>query len=139
MIDREVILEPALLIGGLLHFALLAASFMVPKTLDWRRELQTLSPLSRHLIWVHALFIVLTLIGLGAITLVGRPELAAGGLLGRAFCGFVAGFWLIRLVIQLFVFDARPYLTKWWMVIGFHTLTVVFAYLTAAYGAAAVL
>ena len=132
-------IEPALMIAGLLHFGILIASALVPRVLDWRTELARLSALSRHLIWVHGAFIVLVIIGFGAVTLVAREDLAGGSLAGRAFCAFVAIFWLARLCVQLFLFDARPYLTRTFYKIGYHGLTVVFTYLAIVYGAAAAL
>ncbi|HMC10472.1 MAG TPA: hypothetical protein VKH44_04250, partial [Pirellulaceae bacterium] len=57
-----------ILIGGILHFGILLASAAVPQVLDWRRELSKLDPLSRQLVWVHGAFIVLVIIGFGAIS-----------------------------------------------------------------------
>ena len=43
-------------------------------------------------------------------------------------------FWAMRLVIQLFFFDAKPYLRNTFLKIGFHGLTLVFVWQTAVYG-----
>ena len=132
-------LENVLRLGGACHFGILIASAMVPRVLDWRGELTKLSPLSRHLVWTHGAFIVLTIAAFGAITLANAPDLAAGAPLARWFCGFVAAFWLARLGIQFFLFDPRPYLTHGLLKVGYHGLTIVFTFLSAAYGWAAVL
>jgi hypothetical protein len=132
-------MEIALIVAGILHFGILIASALVPRVLDWRTELARLSALSRHLIWVHGAFIVLVIVGFGIVTLVARTDLAGGSLAGRAFCAFVAVFWLARLCVQLFLFDARPYLTHAVYQIGYHGLTAVFTYLAAVYGVAAVM
>ena len=68
------------------------------------------------------------------------PELNTGApcTQTRWFCGFVAVFWLSRLVVQLFLFDARPYLKTAFLKLGYHGLTVVFTYLGAVYAWAAV-
>ena len=102
-----------------------------------RPRLARLNPLSRHVVWTHGAFIVLTIVAFGAISLANPRELAAGSLLARWFCGFVAVFWLARLAIQLFVFDARPYLTRTYLKLGYHALTGVFAFLGFVYGWAA--
>jgi hypothetical protein len=130
-------MEAALIVAGLLHFGILIASALVPRVLDWRTELAQLSALSRHLIWVHGAFIVLVIIGFGAVTLVAHEDLAGGSLAGRAFCAFVSLFWLARLCVQLFLFDARPYLTRVVYKLGYHGLTVVFTYLAVVYSVAA--
>src|SRR3954451_9960081 len=131
-------LETLLLLGGICHFGILLASALVPKVLDWRSELRSLSPLSRHLIWTHGAFIVLVIVGFGAISVLNAHDLAAGTLLARSVCGLVAVFWLARLAIQLFLFDPGPLLSGPFLKAGYHALTVVFAYLGFVYAAAAV-
>lgn len=132
-------LTSLIVLGGVCHFGILLASALLPRVLDWRRELARVSPLSRHVVWTHGVFIVLTIIAFGAISLANASTLAGGSALARWFCGFVAVFWLSRLVVQLFLFDARPYLTTRLLTLGYHGLTVVFAYLGFVYGWAAVL
>lgn len=124
-------------IAGGLHFGILLASASVPQVLQWRRELAQLQPLSRHVVWVHGAFIVLVIIGFGAISLALPAELASGGRLARACCGFMALFWAARLAIQFFLFDARPYLNSPLLRIGYHGLTAVFAYFAVVYTLAA--
>lgn len=125
-------------IGGLMHFAILIASALVPQVLDWRGELRKLTPLTRQLVWVHGVFIVLTIIGLGAIAIVNAPLLAEGSLLARWICGFVAIFWLARVTLQFVLFDPKEYLTSALLKLGYHTLTFVFLYLGLTFAWAAV-
>lgn len=127
-----------LTIGGILHFAILIASALVPRVLDWRGELRKLPPLFAQLVWVHGAFIVLTIVGLGAISVVNAGELASRTILARSVCGFIALFWGTRLAVQFFYFDATPYLTTRALRLGYHGLTVVFAYLTIVYAWAAI-
>ncbi len=124
--------------SGILHFGTLLASAAVPQVLQWKRELETLSRLSRQLIWVHGLFIVLTIIGFGVLTAFNSVELASHTPLARCVCGFIALFWAARLAIQFFVFDARPFLTSAFLKLGYHGLTLVFLYQTAVLGWAAI-
>ena len=130
-------LSTLILLGGVCHFGILLASALVPRVLDWRRELAQVSPLSRHVVWTHGVFIVLTIIAFGLITVANASALAAGSALARWFCGFVAVFWLSRLVVQLFLFDARPYLKTPLLTLGYHGLTVVFTYMGVVYAWAA--
>ena len=125
-------------IGGLLHFGILIASALTPQVLNWRSELRKLHPLTRQLVWVHGVFIVLTIVALGAIATINAPLLALGGLLARCVCGFVAVFWLARLSLQFALFDPKPFLTKPILKVGYHGLTVVFAYLAVTFAWAAV-
>jgi hypothetical protein len=132
-------LPTLLLLGGVCHFGILFASALVPRVLAWREELRKLHPLSRHLVWTHGVFIVLVIVAFGVISVVSASELASGSRLARMVCGFIAAFWLARLAIQLFLFDASPFLTTPWLKLGYHGLTVVFAYLGLVYAWAAVL
>jgi hypothetical protein len=132
-----MLLAKLILLAGACHVGILLASALTPKVLDWRRELRTLSDLSRHLVWTHGWFIAMTILALGVISLTNAADLASGASLARWFCAFVAVFWGTRLAIQLFVFDARPFLTTRFLTVGYHGLTVVFTYLTAVYACAA--
>ena len=132
-------IEMLIFIGGLLHFGILLASALVPKVLDWKSSLSRLDGLSRQLVWVHGAFIVLVIVGFGAVSVLFAAELAARTPLARAVCGFIAVFWGARLLVQFFVFDAKPYLKSGWLKAGYHGLTVVFAYQAVVYSVTALL
>ncbi len=92
-------------------------------------------PLFIHrLFWVYYSFIGLFLVGFGALSFFLAPELAAGTVLARAVCGFLAVFWSLRLCLAAFVFDVSPYLTSAFWKIGYHATNVVFALLPVIYG-----
>jgi hypothetical protein len=127
-------LETLIFIGGILHLGTLLGSAQVPRELRFREELPKLSPLLQNWILVAGGYIVLDLVAFGLFSVLYCKELASGMPLARAFCGFIAIFWLIRLIISLFVFDARPYLRNWFLRLGYHGLTMVFIYHTVVYG-----
>ena len=132
-------LQIALIAAGLLHFAILSASALVPLVLDWRKHLSPLPRFLRELVWVYGAFIVLTIIGFGALTLGCSGHLASGSPLARAVCGFIAVFWAARLGVQLFLFDVRPLIAgRPVLIAGYHTLTLLFIYFSLTYGLAAV-
>jgi uncharacterized membrane-anchored protein YitT (DUF2179 family) len=106
--------------------------------LDWRGELAKLRPLSRQLVWMHGAFIVLVIVAFGVLSLALAGPLADGTPLARGVCGFVAAFWLVRLGVQFFVFDAAPFLNTPLLRVGYHGLTVTFTVLVLVYGWAAV-
>jgi hypothetical protein len=126
-----------LIIGGLLHFLVLIASALTPRVLDWRANLAALHPFLRRLFWVYGCFIVLVIISFGVLTLFHSDELASGRALSRSVCAMIALFWLARLGVQFFVFDARPFLTTTFLRLGYHGLTLLFAALVVIYGLAA--
>lgn len=130
-------LETLIFISGILHLGTLIGSAQVPKELKFKEELPKVSPLMRHWILVAGFYVVLNLLAFGVISLTLSSELASGSPLARAFCGYVAIFWGCRLVVQFFVFDAKPYLRNWFLTLGYHGLTIVFTWHTVVYGCAA--
>jgi hypothetical protein len=132
-------LELLVFIGGILHFGILLASAMVPKVLDWKASLDKLDGLSRQLVWVHGAFIVLVIIGFGLLSMLFAGDLVTGNPLARGVCLFIALFWAARLIVQFFIFDAKPYLKTAFMKAGYHGLTVVFMYHAVVYAFAAFL
>ena len=126
-----------LLIGGLIHFVILMASALTPRVLDWRTNLATLHPFLRRLFWVYGAFIALVIISFGTLTLITATELASAAPLSRSVCAMIAIFWLARLAVQFFVFDARPFLTTPFRRMGYHGLTLLFSALVFIYGSVA--
>ncbi len=130
-------LQLLLIVAGVLHLCITSAGLVMTVVLDWRRSLSSLCGLTRHVIWTHAAFVLMTIVGFGLISLLASDALASGSTLARAVCGFIALFWGTRLLIQFFLFDARPFLTSRWLALGYHGLTVVFSYFVLVYTLAA--
>ena len=130
-------LQMLIMISGVLHLGTLLGSAQLPRELKFREELPKLSPLLQHWILVAGGYIVLDLVAFGLLSLFFAKDLASGVPLARGLAGFICVFWAIRLVIQCFVFDAKPYLKNWFLRIGYHSLTAVFAWHTLVYGYAA--
>ncbi len=132
-------LKILLIVAGIIHLGIITAGITMTRVLDWRTNLACLSGLTRHVIWTHGAFVLMTIIAFGAVSLAFPSELASGTPLARGVCAFIAAFWGIRLLIQFFLFDARPYLTSRVLAIGYHGLTLAFAYFTIVYTLAAML
>ncbi len=131
-------LKIALTLAGIAHLGILVASATVPKALNWRDNLRPLPLLLRQMFWVYGSFIVLMIVCFAVITLANTETLAKGeNPLARWVCGMIALFWFVRLLVQFFAFDPRSFLTTTFYRIGYHSLTVVFIYLTAVYAWAA--
>ena len=130
-------MKSLLQLGGLLHFVILIASALTPRVLDWRGNLASLNPFLRRLFWVYGCFIVLVIISFGTITLLHADALASGAPLARSVSAMITLFWLARLGVQFFVFDARPFLTNALLRLGYHGLTLLFTALVFIYGCAA--
>jgi len=128
-------MKTAPLLAGFAHFGILIASALVPFALEWKKSLRGLPTLLRQLFWVYGAFIVMMILAFGGLTLVNLEELAAGETrLARTFCGLIAIFWFVRLLVQFLVFDATPHLTNLVYRVGYHALTLVFLFLVGVYG-----
>lgn len=132
-------MKTLLQIAGGLHFVILIASALTPRVLDWRKNFAPLHPFLRRLFWVYGAFIVLVILGFGVLTLLNAQAMAAGEPVARSLAAFIGVFWLARLAVQFFVFDARPFLTSAFLTLGYHGLTVLFTALVAIYFCAAFL
>ena len=111
----------------------LIAAASIPTVLNWQQELRPLNPLMRRLFWVYAAFIAGTIGFFAVLSWICAPMLASGSVLARVVSGFIALFWTARLVVQMWVFDAKPLLdtvTRRW---GYHCLTGMFSLLVPIY------
>lgn len=127
------ILTNLVLACGVGQLTILTASALVPFQLDWKHELKSLSTLHRQMYWVYGGYIVLSIIAFALISIFHARELTSGSGLARAFCLYVAIFWGVRVVLQA-VFDVKTHLTKWWLKLGYHLLTLLFITFTVVYG-----
>lgn len=131
-------MKTLILLGSAIQLSILIASALTPRALDWKSALAPLPDMLRRLFWVYGAFIVLVIIGFGVLSAAFATEIAAGEPLARALAAFITVFWGARLAVQLFVFDARPYLTTPLYRIGYHLLTVAFVALVLIFGTAAI-
>ena len=123
--------------AGLLHCGLIAAGITMPRVVKLREHIRGLPGFIRRLFWVYYGFIATCLISFGLVSFFLAHELAAGTPLARAVCGFLCLFWSLRLVVAIFVFDVRPYLTSLKLKIGYQATNLVFTLLPFIYGWAA--
>ena len=130
-------MKTLLLLAAALQLSILIASANVPRALNWRTSLATLHPFLRKLFWVYGFFIVGIIIAFALLTFFNVEAMTAGNPMARSLCAFIAAFWGARLVVQLWVFDARPFLTNTFYKAGYHGLTIAFVFLTFIYGKAA--
>ena len=87
-------------LAGIGHFMVLVASFQVPARLRWKEDLAKLLPVNRKLMWTYGVFIVLTIISLGTLTLTLHAELLRGDRAALGLATFIGVFWMTRIVID---------------------------------------
>lgn len=121
-----------------LQLFILIASALTPRVLDWRTNLAALHPFLRRLFWVYGVFIVMVIIAFSTLTSFHADAMAAREPVARSLCAFIAIFWGARLFVQFAIFDPRPFLTNWFYKLGYHALSIIFAFLVFVYGKAAI-
>ncbi|HEV2116289.1 MAG TPA: hypothetical protein VGR48_09715 [Terriglobales bacterium] len=92
--------------AGAVQVALIAGNFLLPAKLRCRENLKRVSPIVAQVFIVHWAYIVLTLAAFAALCFWFPQELAGPGL-GRFLAAFMAGFWLLRVPVQLFFYDPK--------------------------------
>lgn len=132
----DTMLPRLIFLAGLAQLGVLVASAIVPFRLNWRIDLRVLPRLHRQMFWVYGGYVVLSIVAFALLSIFNSRELSSGSGLARGFCAYVAVFWGIRLGLQA-VFDAKEYLTAWWLKAGYAVLTVMFAAFTIVYAVAA--
>lgn len=91
--------------AGAVHVGIMAANVPLPGRLRVRERLAGVPRFVRQIFYVHWVYIVIVL-GLFATLCFGfARELAGASGLGRFLSGFMAGFWLLRIVLQVFYYD----------------------------------
>jgi hypothetical protein len=130
-------LPTLIFVAGCGQLCVLVASAVVPFQLEWRTVFQSLPRLHRQMYWVYGGYVVLAIIANGLISIVNADELAAGSLLARCVCGYIAVFWGIRVSLQA-VLDVKEHLKTWWLHAGYHLLTMLFGSFTLLFAYAAV-
>ena len=90
---------------GVAHLGIVAANVPLPGRLRVRERLAGVPPFVRQIFYVHWVYILIV-VGLFAALCFGfAPELGGASRLGRFLSGFMAGFWLLRIVLQVFYYD----------------------------------
>jgi hypothetical protein len=95
----------AIRLAGGIHLAIIAANIPLPGKLRVRQHLATVPRFLRQIFFVHWIYIVLILALFSALCFAFPQQLAGGSSLGRFLSGFIAFFWLLRMVLQWTYYD----------------------------------
>jgi len=91
---------------GFLLITLAIVHFIFPKYFNWEKELSSLSLINRQMMTVHTFFIALFVFLMGLLCLTSSSELIETNL-GKKICFGLGIFWVLRLVIQFFVYSSE--------------------------------
>ena len=91
--------------AGAVHVGIVLANVPLVGRLRVGERLAGVPRFLRQIVYVHWAYILIV-VGLFAALCFGfASELAGGSGLGRFLSGFMAGFWLLRIVLQVFYYD----------------------------------
>jgi hypothetical protein len=91
--------------AGVVHVGIMVANVPLPRRLRVRERLAGVPRFVRQIFYVHWVYIVIVLGMFAALCFGFARELAGASALGRFLSGFMAGFWLLRLVLQISYYD----------------------------------
>jgi hypothetical protein len=114
--------------AGVVHVGIVAANIPLPGRLRVRERLAGVPPFVRQIFYVHWVYIVIVLGMFAALCFRFAADLAGASTLGRFLSGFMAGFWLLRIVLQIFYYDRevrRENRRLDWMYLGALVVLVV--------------
>jgi alginate O-acetyltransferase complex protein AlgI len=133
VLSTERFFDTVLWLAAAGHFLILFASFQVPGRLGWKKDLQSLMPFNRKLLWVQSGFTVLTIIAFGTLTLVLHGELLRGDRAALGLACFVGLYWTSRVLVDAFYFSHTDWPKGHTFVVGHILLTSLFSGLAAIY------
>ena len=130
-------LSYALYAAAIGHLLILIASFQAPGRLGWKEDIAKLTRFNQKIFWVYGLYILLCIVSFAAVTWRLHDEFLAGEPAARCVAGFIATFWTIRVLVDVFWYDHRDWPQGNALVTGHALLTSLFCSLATVYWFAA--
>jgi hypothetical protein len=129
-------LIPFIWIAGGLQLLVAASNYFAPRMLQCRENLDKVSPTFREVFQIQYLYIILILVAQSLLCFCFATDLAGASSLGRALSAYLAAFWGLRLLMQLFHYNAeikrRFPLFHWLYIAAFVILTAIFVFAAIA-------
>jgi hypothetical protein len=91
--------------AGAVHVGIVLANIPLPGRLRVRERLAGVPRFLRQIFYVHWAYIVIVVGLFGVLCFGFAADLAGASGLGRFLSGFMAGFWLLRIGLQVFYYD----------------------------------
>ncbi|AYL96754.1 hypothetical protein [Mucilaginibacter celer] len=124
-------------LAGFAQIALVLGSFAIPGILNWRGELVKVQILIRQMFWTYAAYILVINLCFGLVSALCYNTLVNGSLLAMLLCGFIAVYWISRVLIQFFYFDRGGFPMGIWPKLCEAVLVMLFVFLGVVYSWAA--
>jgi fumarate reductase subunit D len=92
-------------VAGVVHVGIVLANIPLPGRLRVRERLAGVPRFVRQIFYVHWIYIVIVVGMFAALCFGFAQELAGASRLGRFLSGFIAAFWLLRIMLQICYYD----------------------------------
>lgn len=102
-------LKAVMAFSGLAQLALALSSLAIPSVLNWKFELSKVQPLIRQLFWTYAAYILVINMCFGLLSYFAAEKLLDGSFLATVLSGFIAVYWISRVLIQFLYFDRASF------------------------------
>ena len=127
-------MELHLKIIGVLLIGLAGMHVPFPRRFQWKKELGSLSLLNREMMYVHTLFVALTILLIGLLCLFSANDLVNTPL-GKRVCLGLAIFWGMRLFVQFFGYSSELWKGKIFETIMHIIFSILWVYVTVVFAA----
>lgn len=111
---------------------LAALHFLFPTYFKWKKELSTLSLVSRQIMYIHSFFIALMVFLMGLLCITSANELISTSL-GKKISLGAALFWTARLLMQFIGYSPKIWKGKTFETAVHILLSVFWAYLSVMF------
>ena len=126
-------LRQIIFLAGLAQVALAFRSLTIPHILKWRTELAKVNPLVRQMFWTYAGYILVINLCFGLVSMFCSADLVNGSNLASLVTGFIAVYWISRILVQFLYFDRTAFPIGFWFRAGEILLVSLFALLGVIY------
>ncbi|MFD0763343.1 hypothetical protein ACFQZI_00665 [Mucilaginibacter lutimaris] len=133
METNMITIQDAVQIAGLAQIVLVVGSLGVPGVLQFNVELAKVQTLIKQMFWTYAGYILVTNLCFGFVSLFASSELLNGSVLAGFVTGFIAAYWISRVLVQFFYFDRLSFPKGKWHKLAEVTLVTLFISLSIIY------
>lgn len=119
--------------AGLAQIVLVAGSLFVPAVLQWKVELSKVSILIKQMFWTYSAYIFMINLCFGSLSLFAANDIIDSSRLATIVTGFIAVYWISRVLVQFFYFDKSGFPTGRWHRAAEVALTTLFIMLSVIY------
>ncbi|QEC76236.1 hypothetical protein [Mucilaginibacter ginsenosidivorax] len=122
--------------AGLAQVGLVVGSLAIPRVLNWRPELLKVQPLIKQMFWTYAAYILVINLCFGLLSALAFNDLVNGTRLATLLTGFIAVYWISRVLIQFLYFDRTNFPTGKLHKLAEAVLIILFVFLSVVYSRA---